>query len=164
MLVEVTQESLKSKLGKGILIFRYEKKDGTFRDAKGTTATDLIPTVAKTDGEGKCGNAIAYFDLDISQWRSVAEEQKVLIESESMKDLVSEAYLSEEEVILMLKEEGKLEDTWKSDLIDLILEAKGEDLGKLSSCYKELSRVCWNYQDDQVYHDSLLNKWKNLVG
>ena len=164
MLVEVTQESLKSKLGKGILTFRYEKKDGTFRDAKGTPATDLVPTQAKTDGEGKCGNAIAYFDTDINEWRSVAEGQKVLVESESIKDLISESYLSEEEVLLMLKEEGKLEDTWKCDLINLILGAKGEDLGKLSGCYKELSRVCWNYQDDEVYHEALLNKWTNLVG
>jgi hypothetical protein len=164
MLVEVTQESLKSKLGKGILKFRFEKKDGTFRDARGTTSTDLIPTPAKTDGSGKCGNALAYFDNDILQWRSIAEGMKTLIDTESLHDLIGESAIKEEEVLLMLYNEGKLEDTWTADLIKLILTAQGEDLGKLAGCYKELSRVCWNFQDDQEYHESLLTKWGNLVG
>ena len=64
-------ELLKTKMANGIAHFAFMKKDGTIREAFGTTQTNIAS--AKTNGNGisrECYNTTAYFDIEKGEWRS----------------------------------------------------------------------------------------------
>lgn len=72
---EVTEDEVRDKLHQGIVFFTYNKKDGTFREARGTTSFNIIPeeftpTTNATPQEG----LIRYFDLDKMAWRAFRME------------------------------------------------------------------------------------------
>ena len=70
-------ETLRKGMRNGIVRFRFIKKDGSIRDAKGTTNLVLIPSDKWPKGEeqsqrqrqSQC-QTINYFDLDRNDWRS----------------------------------------------------------------------------------------------
>ena len=73
-------ENLKTKLANGIAHFVFMKKDGTLREAWGTTQ----PTIAKamTNGRGvsrELYKTTAFYDVTIGQWRSLRWEAIVQV-------------------------------------------------------------------------------------
>ena len=69
---------LRKALYEGIVIFQFRKKDGTLREARGTTCPDLVPTddvpkgtrtpVQKAAYRAK---TVAFYDIDRKAWRSM---------------------------------------------------------------------------------------------
>ncbi|MBR5574642.1 MAG: DUF2693 domain-containing protein [Paludibacteraceae bacterium] len=73
-------ELLKTKMANGIAHFAFMKKDGTIREAFGTTQTNIAS--AKTNGNGisrECYNTTAYFDIEKGEWRSFRWENLVWV-------------------------------------------------------------------------------------
>ena len=66
-------EQFRAWLNSGIVTFSFWKKDGSIREAKGTTNPVLVPEDKRpkntTPPSGGWG-AIPYFDLDKNEWRS----------------------------------------------------------------------------------------------
>ncbi|WP_216655768.1 SH3 beta-barrel fold-containing protein [Xylanibacter muris] len=73
-------DTLKVKLANGVAHFIFKKKDGTYREAWGTTQSDIAN--AKTNGRGVSREAFkttAYFDVEIGEWRSFRWENLVQV-------------------------------------------------------------------------------------
>jgi len=70
----LTIDELKILLKSGKVHFEYKKKDGSLREANGTLLMDIIPENKKPKGEEKEYKNLRYFDLDINEWRSIANE------------------------------------------------------------------------------------------
>ena len=68
----ITAEQLKELLNKGEVTFSFEKKDGSIRRARGTRKSTLIPFEHLPKGEGSNSSAVAFYDLEKSEWRSVS--------------------------------------------------------------------------------------------
>ena len=73
-------DTLKVKLANGIAHFVYRKKDGSFREAWGTTQRNIAS--AKTNGNG-CSRELfkttAYYDIEAGEWRSFRWENLVKV-------------------------------------------------------------------------------------
>ena len=71
---------LKSKLSNGIAHFIFKKKDGSFREAWGTTQNQLAK--AKTNGRGvsrEYFKTTAYYDIECGEWRSFRWENLIQV-------------------------------------------------------------------------------------
>lgn len=71
---------LKAKLAGGIAHFIFKKKDGSIREAWGTTQSHLAK--AKTNGRGVSREAYkttAYFDVECGGWRSFRWENLIQV-------------------------------------------------------------------------------------
>ena len=71
-------QSLRKALNEGVVLFDFVKKDGTHRDARGTTCPDLIPTdnmpQNKRSPEQQAAfhrQTVAFYDIDKKGWRSM---------------------------------------------------------------------------------------------
>lgn len=68
---KVSMSVLRSMLKKGVVKFKYEKKDGTIRTAEGTLKKSLIPEIDK-DGGAESDfpeDCFGYYDLGKDDWR-----------------------------------------------------------------------------------------------
>lgn len=75
-------QQLKEALRKGHVKFSYTKKDGTIREAYGTTEqheVDYFGATPTGSGAEKTG-VIAYFDLEKEGWRSCKEDSIISFE------------------------------------------------------------------------------------
>ena len=65
-------QNFKNALHKGIVEFKYKKKDGSIRDAKGTLNIDVMGNENAPTGSGhNVSDAnIRYYDLNSNGWRS----------------------------------------------------------------------------------------------
>ena len=73
-------ENLKKELRNGVAHFLYTKKDGTLREAFGTTNKSLVDK--KTCGYGMSREfyaTTAYFDIEAGDWRSFRWENIVAV-------------------------------------------------------------------------------------
>lgn len=73
-------DTLKVKLANGIAHFIFKKKNGSFREAWGTTQNNIAK--AKTNGRGmsrECFKTTAYFDVECGEWRSFRWENIVQV-------------------------------------------------------------------------------------
>ncbi|MDE6695682.1 MAG: SH3 beta-barrel fold-containing protein [Muribaculaceae bacterium] len=73
-------DTLKAKLAGGIAHFIFKKKDGSYREAWGTTQNNIAK--AKTNGRGvsrECFKTTAYFDIECGEWRSFRWENLVQV-------------------------------------------------------------------------------------
>jgi hypothetical protein len=73
-------ENLKTKLANGVAHFVYLKKDGTVREAWGTTKSEFA--AAKTNGRGvsrELYKTTAYYDIEQGGWRSFRWETLVQV-------------------------------------------------------------------------------------
>ncbi len=73
-------DTLKVKLANGVAHFIFKKKDGTYREAWGTTQSNIAN--AKTNGRGMSREAFkttAFFDVEIGEWRSFRWENLVQV-------------------------------------------------------------------------------------
>ena len=71
-------DDLRKALYEGIVIFKFLKKDGSLREARGTTCPDLVPTDDVPKGnrtpEQKAAyraKTVAFYDIDRKAWRSM---------------------------------------------------------------------------------------------
>ena len=69
---------LKKALYEGIVIFEFVKKDGSHREARGTTCPDIVPTDDKPKGKRTPKqqalydrHTVAFYDIDKKAWRSM---------------------------------------------------------------------------------------------
>ena len=73
-------DTLKVKLANGIAHFIFKKKDGSYREAWGTTQRNIAS--AKTNGSG-CSRELfkttAYYDIEAGVWRSFRWENLVKV-------------------------------------------------------------------------------------
>ena len=70
--VTYTEEYIKEQLKNGVCEFKYRKKDGSERTARGTRKVDVLKeNGVEPSGRGveKAG-VIAYYDVDVDGWRS----------------------------------------------------------------------------------------------
>ena len=73
-------DTLKVKLANGIAHFIFKKKDGRYREAWGTTQSNIAK--AKINGNGVSREAYkttAYFDVECGAWRSFRWENLVQV-------------------------------------------------------------------------------------
>lgn len=73
-------ENLKTKLANGIAHFIYLKKDGTVREAWGTTQNNIAK--AKINGRGvnrELYSTTAYYDVEKGEWRSFRWETLIQV-------------------------------------------------------------------------------------
>lgn len=73
-------EALKEKLCNGVAHFIYLKKDGSVREAWGTTSKSLVET--KVNGRGISWESVAttaYFDIEKGAWRSLRWESIIKV-------------------------------------------------------------------------------------
>ena len=65
-------QNFKNALHKGIVEFKYKKKDGSIRDAKGTLNIDVMGNENAPIGSGHnvSDTNIRYYDLTSNGWRS----------------------------------------------------------------------------------------------
>jgi hypothetical protein len=76
----------KNALKNGEVLFKFKKKDGTIREARGTLKADLLPKVEVIESESDQPkkkrvideDVIFYYDLDKLAWRSFRFEQFIL--------------------------------------------------------------------------------------
>lgn len=155
---------LKGKLELGEIKFWYRKKDGSLREARGTTKLELIPENLHPKGETKDTGGVPYFDLDVNQWRSILMGSDIDIESDSLLELPGMPLLSEEEIHVMLWNDGHLQDLWLSRFINLIADATAQDASELlNGKFKSLIRTIKKYQEDDDYKNDLDDKWSKLT-
>jgi len=71
-------QQLRKALYEGIVIFEFVKKDGTLRQARGTTNPDLVPNDDTPKGKRTPmqqaayeRQTVAFYDIDKKAWRSM---------------------------------------------------------------------------------------------
>jgi len=72
-------KELKTELHKREVSFKYYKKDGTIRDAKGTLNSEIYGKENEPIGSGKTipENQIRYYDINSNGWRSFLSENLI---------------------------------------------------------------------------------------
>ncbi|MBO8444182.1 MAG: DUF2693 domain-containing protein [Bacteroidetes bacterium] len=73
-------ESLKRQMRNGVAHFVYQKRNGEFREAWGTTSAALA--AKHTNGNGECREQFAttaYFDVEAGSWRSFRWENLIAV-------------------------------------------------------------------------------------
>lgn len=70
--METNINNFKNALHKGVVTFKYLKKNGETREAKGTLNIDVMGSENAPKGTGYeiSDNIIHYFDIDSNGWRS----------------------------------------------------------------------------------------------
>ena len=77
-------DDFRNALKNGEVFFKFKKKDGTIREARGTLKADLLPKVEVIESEEPKKrrvideDVICYYDLDKLAWRSFRFEQLIL--------------------------------------------------------------------------------------
>lgn len=72
-------------LKNNIVSFKFVKKDGTIRKAKGTLAESIIPEI-KGNGAEKPSSILTYYDVEKKGWRSFNDYQFIKLLSVSPID------------------------------------------------------------------------------
>lgn len=68
----MTISELKQKIQNEVVSFQFQKKDGTIRDARGTTKMEIIPEENHPTGGAKTlsDDVVRFYDMDKGEWRS----------------------------------------------------------------------------------------------
>ena len=74
-------EQLKYRLHSGVVKFSFVKKDGSVRNAMGTTNLTLISESDRPKSSTNTGPRVNFYDIQIGEWRSVSEDSEVTIHS-----------------------------------------------------------------------------------
>jgi hypothetical protein len=160
MKIEIKREHLVNHLSKGEVNFIFEKLDGTLRNSRGTTSSDIIGEVKEAKSKS---TSIPYFDTDKYQWRSIAEGQKMYLETEWLRDIYSCPSLTDGEILFMLSEKEYLDkDSWYIKLVNLIKEAPQTELINFTEGYRDLLTSIWQWKNDNYYKEDIEKKWNKL--
>jgi len=160
----IEHTAFENKLALGEIEFEYTKKDGSIRNAKGTTRLDLIPEGLQPRGGVKATRGTPYFDLELNEWRSISTDSDITTTNQILSELPGIPSLTDEEVQYMLWFEGDLKDTWLRSLISLIHDATPQDASELiNGKFKNLIRVTKKCTDDPIYFSELKEKWYKII-
>jgi hypothetical protein len=92
-LVMKDRKTMRKKLRENILVFKFQKRDGTIRRAVGTLYPDLLPPIKGTGGP-KPVYQMVYFDLEKLAWRSFRSFKFIKILKETpITDSIVDEYL-----------------------------------------------------------------------
>lgn len=161
MRLEIMPEDLLSHLSKGEVIFHFEKLDGTLRASIGTTSPKILGEVSESKNPT---SAIRYFDIEKNQWRSIAEGQRIYLDTEWIREIFSCPQLTDGEMLLMFYEKDMLdEDSWFYKLVTLIKEAPQTEILNLRNGYKDISTAIWKYMKEEDYRTHLEKNWEILL-
>lgn len=106
-LVMKDRKTMRKKLRENILVFKFQKRDGTIRRAVGTLYPDLLPPIKGTGGP-KPVYQMVYFDLEKLAWRSFRSFKFIKILKETpITDSIVDEYLKKIEDEKIRKEEEK---------------------------------------------------------
>jgi flagellar biosynthesis GTPase FlhF len=106
-LVMKDRKTMRKKLRENILVFKFQKRDGTIRRAVGTLYPDLLPPIKGTGGP-KPVYQMVYFDLEKLAWRSFRSFKFIKILKETpITDSIVDEYLKKIEEEKRRKEEEK---------------------------------------------------------
>ena len=106
-LVMKDRKIMRKKLRENILVFKFQKRDGTIRRAVGTLYPDLLPPIKGTGGP-KPVYQMVYFDLEKLAWRSFRSFKFIKILKETpITDSIVDEYLKKIEDEKIRKEEEK---------------------------------------------------------
>ena len=101
------RKKMRKKLRENILVFKFQKRDGTIRRAVGTLYPDLLPPIKGTGGP-KPVYQMVYFDLEKLAWRSFRSFKFIKILKETpITDSIVDEYLKKIEDEKIRKEEEK---------------------------------------------------------
>ena len=101
------RKTMRKKLRENILVFKFQKRDGTIRRAVGTLYPDLLPPIKGTGGP-KPVYQMVYFDLEKLAWRSFRSFKFIKILKETpITDSIVDEYLKKIEDEKIRKEEEK---------------------------------------------------------
>lgn len=101
------RKTMRKKLRENILVFKFQKRDGTIRRAVGTLYPDLLPPIKGTGGP-KPVYQMVYFDLEKLAWRSFRSFKFIKILKETpITDSIVDEYLKKIEDEKRRKEEEK---------------------------------------------------------
>jgi hypothetical protein len=78
--IETTPQILKNLLKEGVVEFSFIKKDGSRRDAIGTTNLSSIPAESHPQGVRESSDkVVTFFDLEKREWRSVSTLREIYL-------------------------------------------------------------------------------------
>lgn len=76
---------LKEKLKNGVVKFSYEKKDGTIREAEGTTKVSILEehnaVPQENSGYSYTDEVTRYYDINSEGWRSFRNESLLSVDN-----------------------------------------------------------------------------------
>lgn len=75
----INPSELRSRLNNGVVQFAFKKVDGNLRTAIGTTNLSSIPVKHHPNGGNPRRDAVAYYDVEKQEWRSVSLNSEVFI-------------------------------------------------------------------------------------
>lgn len=157
MKIEIKPEHLANHLQKGEVEFTFEKLDGTLRPSVGTTSSDIIGEVKESK---QTHTNLPYFDTVKNQWRSIAEGQKIYLDTEWLRDIYSCPQLSDGEILFMLCEREYIkEDNWFHKLVELIKSAPQTEIINFRLGYRDLSSTIWKWKTEDTYKEELEKNW-----
>jgi len=164
MKLNLTHKSFEEKIKSGELKFEYTKKDGSIREAKGTSRLDMIPEGLHPKGGIKATKGTPYFDIEINEWRSVTADSLISVDSNTLLEIPGMPLLSEGEIQFMLWNDGDLQDLWLARFINLIVDATQQDASELlNGKFKNLIRVAKKCSDDPLQFSELKGRWDKLI-
>ena len=164
MKLNLTHKSFEEKIKSGELKFEYTKKDGSIREAKGTSRLDMIPEGLHPKGGIKATKGTPYFDIEINEWRSVTADSLISVDSNTLMEIPGMPLLSEGEIQFMLWNDGDLQDLWLARFINLIVDANQQDASELlNGKFKNLIRVAKKCSDDPLQFAELKERWDKLI-
>jgi hypothetical protein len=164
MKLNLTHKSFEEKIKSGELKFEYTKKDGSIREAKGTSRLDMIPEGLHPKGGIKATKGTPYFDIEINEWRSITADSLISVDSNSLMEIPGMPLLTEEEIQFMLWNDGDLQDLWLARFINLIVDATQQDASELlNGKFKNLIRVIKKCSDDPLQFAELKERWDKLI-
>jgi hypothetical protein len=164
MKLNVTHKSFEEKIKHGELKFEYTKKDGSIREAKGTSRLDMIPEGLHPKGGVKATKGTPYFDIEINEWRSITSDSLISVDVNSLMEIPGMPLLTEEEIQFMLWNEGDLQDLWLARFINLIVDATQQDASELlNGKFKNLIRVTKKCSEDPLEFAELKERWDKLI-
>ena len=164
MKLNLTHKSFEEKIKSGELKFEYTKKDGSIREAKGTSRLDMIPEGLHPKGGIKATKGTPYFDIEINEWRSVTADSLISVDSNTLMEIPGMPLLSEGEIQFMLWNDGDLQDLWLARFINLIVDATQQDASELlNGKFKNLIRVAKKCSDDPLQFSELKGRWDKLI-
>lgn len=77
--MKMNAQTLRQRLREGVVNFKFVKKDGTERHAKGTTCADHLPAseLERERSSSKKTGVVTFYDMEAQGWRSLQENTTI---------------------------------------------------------------------------------------
>ena len=80
-MTQIESDELRIQLYEGTVRFVFKKKDGTLRNAIGTTNLDIVPLDNHPTGNGGESSkaSVRFFDMEKNAWRSCSSSTEIFL-------------------------------------------------------------------------------------